>query len=126
MLRHCRTGIHVGCVMLAGYTLASPPLPALAKAEYRLTWDGLRLLENCEKGTDNCSGYILGVIDMFAVTRGSGQLDSRGLDYCLPPATRTGDLTNRVVQYLRSVPRDLDKPAATLMIYAVSTAFPCR
>jgi hypothetical protein len=67
-----------------------------------------------------CIFYMSGLIDGLLY---SGYI---GTSICLPPETRLPTAVDIVVDYLKSHPDDLQRPAVPMIARALANAFPCR
>lgn len=77
--------------------------------------NGRMLLNDYEKRKIAATGYIEGVSDT-----GNNTL------FCIPPGTGTSQLKTTVLDYLKSNPDVLEKPAAYLVTRAFEEVFPCN
>lgn len=105
-------------------TLAAP---CISHAEF---WDGYKLKEladaddrtNIGNGqpadyvrVGNLSGFIVGVHDAV-----------EGILVCAPNQVKVGQIVGVVKKHIRENPDKWNQPASTLVINALSSAFPCK
>jgi hypothetical protein len=78
----------------------------------------------------HCTGYILGVVDGYAVTEASekARIHFSSSLICFPKtgSIPTPQLVRIVVKYLRDNPTHLGEPGASLVLLAMQEAFPCK
>lgn len=90
--------------------------------------NGSELLTYCAKSTANaqsaCLGYIAGVSD--AIINDLIRDRASPVKACIPRSVRAGDRAAIVIKWLSRHTDQLRKPAATLVVRALSEAFPCR
>jgi hypothetical protein len=101
------------------YILASSLLvclPGSAKANGFFT--GNDVLINCESKTpDLCITYVAGVHDALFVLKVA--------PYCTPDSITPNRLRRAVTKWLQTHPEQLHQPAASLVINALTDAYPC-
>lgn len=104
---------------------ASPAAPA--RAEFVT---GRWLLERCERPGSgaaaeleryNCLGFIIGAVDSMMFVQ-----ELNRLPRCIPQGLNTSRIQEVAVAYMRANPRDLDGPAAGLVVLAMVERFNCR
>jgi len=105
-----------------------------AFAQYQ---SGNRLYEDCKSEEGDfksglCLGYITAVADAhietvfsMAVANMRNENVQLRTGFCLRSNVNIGQLRDVVFQYLQRNPSERDKPAAALVIAALSQAFPC-
>jgi hypothetical protein len=101
-------------------------LMALGWAVTALADDGNSLLEICKapEGSQaryNCLGYVLGVSDTLADLTTMGALPGSP---CLPTGVTAGQMSDVVVKYLAENPKNRSFSSASLVIGALTTAWP--
>ncbi len=78
----------------------------------------------------HCTGYILGVVDGYAVTEAAekARIHFSSSLICLPKTgfMPTPQLVRIVVKFLRGNPERLSEPAALLVLQAMQESFPCK
>jgi hypothetical protein len=78
----------------------------------------------------HCTGYILGVVDGYAVTEAAekARLHFSSPLICFPKEgfMPTPQVVRIVVKYLRVNAKNLGDPAALLVLQALQEAFPCK
>jgi len=78
----------------------------------------------------HCTGYILGVVDGYAVTEASekARMHFSSSLICFPKTgfMATPQVIRIVVKYMRNNPTHLGEPAASLVLLAMQEAFPCK
>lgn len=102
-------------------------VPCVTYAEF---WDGYKLKElaDADDRTDignvqaadyqkvgNLTGFVVGVHDA---------LD--GVLICAPNQVKVGQVIGMVKKYVRENPDKWNRPASTLVVSALSSAFPCK
>jgi hypothetical protein len=112
--------------------LVAAALGGLAVGEARalvVFYSGNQLLAVCdgvspvEKGI--CVGFISGVADTLAgVSENGGKL--LGWRACQPPAATSGQTRDVVIRFLRAHPEKRHLTAASLTVWALAEAWPCR
>jgi hypothetical protein len=82
--------------------------------------DGATLFEVCTSGdradAAGCEGYIIGVFD---------SADTAAANVCLPERRSASQVVDVVIAYLGRHPNQHGRAAASLVRYALVTAFPC-
>ena len=78
----------------------------------------------------HCTGYILGVVDGYAVTEAAekARIHFSSSLICFPKTgfMPTPQVVRIVVKFLRENPKRLSEPAALLVLQAEQEAFPCK
>lgn len=69
-----------------------------------------------------CRGYVIGALDTTSIYYPT-VLKIR--PYCVPVGTPTDKVTEAVVAYLQIHPEEKHWSAATEVLFALKTAFPC-
>ena len=109
------------CVLLSAATVASE----LGKSHMA---NGSELLSFCAKNSAStqsaCLGYIAGVSD--AIINDLIRDKASPVKACIPRNVKAGDRAAVVIKWLSQHSDQLRKPAATLVVRALSEAFPCR
>ncbi len=89
--------------------------------------NGSELLTYCAKSTANaqsaCLGYIAGVSD--AIINDLIRDRASPVKACIPRSAKAGDRAAIVIKWLSRHIDQLRKPAATLVVRALSEAYPC-
>jgi hypothetical protein len=80
---------------------------------------GNQLLAACDASTDACAAYVMGVMDMADLAKLSGHM------FCVPHGVIAKQLDDIVARALREHPEDRQAGAASLVLLAVSHAWPC-
>jgi hypothetical protein len=93
--------------------------------------DGDNTLTNLEfVDASHCTGYILGVVDGYAVTEATekARMHFSSSLICFPKTgfMATPQVIRIVVKYMHNNPTHLDEPAASLVLLAMQEAFPCN
>ena len=90
---------------------------------------GNALHADCQSKIDTlnravCYGYIMGVVD----SRPKDGKTAKILDwpYCVPGGVNGGQITDTVIKWLTNNPEKRHFVAASLIIAALSEAFPCK
>lgn len=102
----------------AGPAAAAAP----SKAPHYLT--ARDLLERCSRqpgNPDYCFGYIASVYDTVRAYESWLRLN----EMCVPHGTSQGELVKKVVDYLRSHPRELESQAASVVVVALQQGYRC-
>ena len=90
--------------------------------------NGSELLTYCAKSTANaqsaCLGYIARVSD--AIKNDKIRDKASPVKACIPRSVKAGDRAAIVIKWLSRHSNQLRKPAATLVVRALSEAFPCQ
>ena len=90
--------------------------------------NGSELLSFCAKHSGHtqsaCIGYIVGVSD--ALISNLIRDTNAPVKACIPYSVKGGDRAAVVVKWLNRHTKELRQPAATLVVRALSEAFPCR
>jgi hypothetical protein len=75
-----------------------------------------------------CAGYVNGVNDglFFAAVQQARTAADVKMPYCIPHKVNIDEMSAVFVKYLNANPEKWHKPAATLLIDALSRAFPCK
>jgi hypothetical protein len=111
----------VSCVSLSSTVVADD----LSKSHMA---NGSELLSYCAKGTATaqtaCLGYIAGVSD--AIINDLIRDKESPIKACIPRSVTAGDRAAMVIKWLSQHSDQLRKPAATLVVKALSEAYPCR
>jgi hypothetical protein len=97
---------------------------AAQSADYRTTFTGNELLDRCQSLPAACLGYIGGVMDAFAIGRGSEPWKT-DISYCLPWGVTFQQVRDIVVKYIEEREKSRHRNASTMVIYALSEAFRC-
>ena len=109
------------CVLLSAAAVATE----LGKSHMA---NGSELLTYCAKSSANaqsaCLGYIAGVSD--AIINDLIRDRASPVKACIPKSMKAGDRAAVVIKWLSRHVTELRKPAATLVVRALSEAFPCR
>jgi hypothetical protein len=78
----------------------------------------------------HCTGYVLGVVDGYAVTEATekARIHFSSSLICFPKtgSMPTPQVVRIVVKYLRDNPTHLSEPGASLVLLAMQEAFPCK
>ena len=90
--------------------------------------NGSELLTFCAKSSGHtqsaCLGYIAGVSD--AIINDLIRDKASPVKACIPKSMKAGDRAAVVIKWLSRHSNELRKPAATLVVRALSEAFPCQ
>lgn len=73
-------------------------------------------------------GALVGIVAMSAKQRATDELDimsSTALGFCIPPQVENGQILDIVASYMDAVPAQRHESARTLIMEALSLAFPC-
>lgn len=65
-------------------------------------------------------GYVTGIADAF-----NGKSTAGG-KFCLPPNISVGQLIDVAYNYLKANPQERHLTASSIVVYALSQAFPCK
>lgn len=110
--------VAVATVAIAVVSIGSP---AIAQSQDGLTGNAL-LRTICDRqGESTCLAYIRGVAEGLKVSEGSGAARL----FCLPVGGDYGQARDVVVKYLNDHPEQRHYPAAYLVSFALTQAFPC-
>lgn len=102
---------------------------------------GNDLFENCASDAlarqAQCMYYVIGVVDGMTPGFCFGKIEGKGRPpadvtivgadklFCIPSEATHGQLTDVFAKYLRENPKDRSKNGATLVLLAMTDAFPC-
>jgi hypothetical protein len=107
--------------------VAALAMPGVSQAEF---WDGYKLKElaDADDRTDignvqftdyqraaRLSGFVVGVYDT-----------TQGILVCAPNGLKVGQIVAMVKKFVRENPDQWNRAASTLVINALSSAFPCK
>ncbi len=107
--------------MLLSLTLLTSPVNAMYAS-------GKMLADNCNseqpEGIYSCMNYIAGVIDYHTFMQSMGTTDS-GVTFCLPKDATIEEASVVVMRYLKTMPEQEAFIAASTVMMALKTAYPC-
>ena len=100
------------CISVAVFLLAASPVMALTGSELKVAADdGQKHPNSYPDGVFD--GYVTGVTETIT-------------NLCIPDGVATGQIMVVVRKYLKDHPEELHLSAATLVIEAIHTAWPCK
>jgi hypothetical protein len=114
--------MRITSVVVACFLILSTVQAAAANDWY----SGNELLSACESKEAVGSGVCLGYIQGVHSTTMLNPLPGSKFKFCTPEGMVAEHLKDVVVEYLRNNPSSLHYAAVSLVIMAVSEAFPCR
>ncbi|HMC92684.1 MAG TPA: Rap1a/Tai family immunity protein [Allosphingosinicella sp.] len=80
------------------------------------------LLGICDSDSNPCITYVVGAADAW--TAAAASLGRPPL-FCFPAGTSNLQITQSAVQYLRARPQESDTNAASVLLGAFTTIYPC-
>jgi len=96
------------------------PVDAAAASEEAFL-SGKDLQELCKGGDAACTTYVMGVLDAVNLMESRSGGSSA---FCAPEIT-SDEVTDVVTKHLKRHPARWESPAATLVVEALTEAFPC-
>jgi len=103
---------------------------AWAESEPFIYLNGSKLLERCKAYVDEtyiakggvCIGYVMGIADAHNTYSSWGYLPKQ---YCAPSEVAGSQLVRVALKHLEEAPEGLHLAASSLVINALTEAFPC-
>lgn len=119
--------------LIVGFCLMASPSAAEV-------FSGNELHRFCQE--DRAAMYVAGVLDkadqdstfIYFITPGEAssartatiqKLQSSIRNYCLPPKSTLGQVSDVVCKYIKENPKERDKTGAAMILFALGEAFPC-
>lgn len=84
---------------------------------------GNKLLEACDQSKAECTGYVLGAVDMIMFNQ---TIDGAKQYLCIPSTVDALQITDVVLKYIRDNPEWRHWPSGPLIWNATTKAFPCN
>lgn len=110
--------------VLLGWLAAGSVSPAFDQGAAGWFYDGNELLERCNGAPSLAEAYVTGIADgvQYAGTNAEGY---RGYRYCSPQGATSRQYRDLVCLYIEDHPASRQQPAATLIMEALFSAWPC-
>lgn len=101
-------------------------MPGLAQDQGAAGWfyDGNELLARCEGAPSSVEAYIMGIADGVQYG-GQNATEYRGYRYCSPQSATSRQYRDLACSYIADHPGTRHEPAATLIMEALFSAWPC-
>ena len=71
----------------------------------------------------SCRSYVVGVVD---ATRLTARILGGTIAFCIPEGVSAGEVTEAVIQSLRTNPPNEAEPASIRVVFALIDAYPCN